>query len=78
MGSRAEDNWLEEIEPEALGLSNSGSNQMAAQASIAVSLKRIADILENLHIDQGQLSLIVQGIAWNAGRSFQHGMRTDK
>lgn len=51
-----------------------------AQASIAISLKRLADVAEKLTDNDAHISLtnLVQHLAWEAGRSFQHGTRTDR
>lgn len=45
--------------------------------SIAISLKRIADVVGNPHALM-DLQSSVQHIAWEAGRSFAAGQRTDR
>lgn len=53
---------------------------MAVEVSKAISLKRIADVLERLEkleVTPGMYHT-VQNLAWEAGRSFQQGIRTDK
>lgn len=54
-----------------------------AIVSAAVSLKRIADALAggNLHLNitvPQETKNDIQQVAWDAGRSFQHGTRTDR
>jgi hypothetical protein len=50
--------------------------------SIAVSLKRIADNTQkvevNITMDFSAMHGDITNIAWEAGRSFQHGTRTDR
>jgi hypothetical protein len=48
--------------------------------SIATSLKRIADIIDGstpIQIDPGTHNNLTH-LAWEMGRSFQHGTRTDR
>lgn len=47
-----------------------------AIVSAAISLKRIADVLDQ-H-DNATLTNLIQHLAWEAGRSFQQGTRTDR
>lgn len=56
------------------------SPAMAVEVSKAVSLKRIADVLERLEKLEITPTVFhtVQNLAWEAGRSFQQGIRTDK
>lgn len=53
-----------------------------AQASIAISLKRLADVADKLTVGNYDaiiaLTSFIQNIAWEAGRSFQQGTRTDR
>jgi hypothetical protein len=46
-------------------------------SSIAISLKRIADVLTG-EADGAALQSLVTNLAWEAGRSFQAGTRTDR
>lgn len=48
-----------------------------AQASIAISLKRIADGVEGLQPggDREWLFQLINRLAWEAGHSFKHGAR---
>lgn len=48
------------------------------KASIAISLKRIADAVNAPGLDFHTINSNVEQMAWNAGRSFQHGTRTDR
>ena len=55
----------------------------AALTSIAVSLKRLADVAERLAPKSGddahiEITAFVQHLGWEAGRSFQQGTRTDR
>ena len=49
----------------------------AVQISQAISLKRIADVLEKVP-DLSSLHGDITNMAWEAGRSFQAGTRTDR
>lgn len=68
------------FEPQAKPLQ--GPLDVIAQASIAISLKRLADVADKLtasdHDTRVDLTNFVQHLAWEAGRSFQHGTRTDR
>lgn len=50
--------------------------------SIATSLKRIADALEPVVVSGSfsteSLTSLITHLAWEGGRSFQHGLRTDR
>lgn len=46
--------------------------------SIAISLKRIADVVATPGFDFHTINSNIEQMAWNAGRSFQHGTRTDR
>lgn len=59
---------------------SSSTSNWAIGVSAAVSLKRIADVLERLEkleVTPGMFHT-VQNLAWEAGRSFQQGIRTDR
>ncbi|MFL6864074.1 MAG: hypothetical protein ACJ8DZ_13855 [Allosphingosinicella sp.] len=43
--------------------------------SIAISLKRIADVVDGGAFDLTLLGPQIDTIAWSAGRSFEHGRR---
>lgn len=75
------DHAKDQFEPAAKYLQ--GPADVTAQVSIAISLKRLADIAEKLSspdIHDARLSLIgfIQNLSWEAGRSFQQGTRTDR
>lgn len=46
------------------------------QLSIAISLKRVADALTTVNV--GDLHGTITNMAWEAGRSFAAGQRTDR
>lgn len=70
------------LEPSALHAGFDVREPIVSALSQAVSLKRIADALEMLtrpsHDQSVEFTNLVQHIAWEAGRSFQQGTRTDR
>ena len=72
------DKLLEPVVPQQAGDHTYTTDQLIA-LSQAVSLRRIADALSMPdHDTQVGLASLVQNLAWEAGRSFQHGTRTDR
>ena len=72
------------LEPSALYCGFDVREPIVAALSTAVSLKRIADALEALtmagagHRLHEELIGPVTNLAWEAGRNFQAGTRTDR
>lgn len=68
----------DEIEPDAKALIGDGADDaLVAAASVAISLRRIADVLTGGG-EQAALFGMMQNLMWEAGRSFQAGLRTDR
>lgn len=71
------------LEPAAIAELGTKSSTVI-NASAAISLKRIADALEALTAAgasgplQGEIWGFVSNLAWEAGRNFQAGTRTDR
>lgn len=73
--------WFSQLEPLAQDCLTSGQihdAQHVIDLSQAISLKRIADALNSPSLDLGIMTGNIQNIAWEAGRSFQAGTRTDR
>lgn len=65
---------VERLEPEAMDLIGSGaSDELTALASVAISLKRLADAAAIVSV--ASLSSDAEGIAFTAGRAFANGMK---
>lgn len=64
----------DKLEPEAAQIAD---GMKAAMVSQAISLKRIADGLTAIG-DAGALTGTISNMAWEAGRSFAAGQRTDR
>lgn len=71
------------LEPSAVATLGTATSTVI-DASAAISLKRIADALEALTTAgatgplQGDIWGFVSNLAWEAGRNFQAGTRTDR
>jgi type 1 glutamine amidotransferase len=74
----------DQIEPAARDMIGDGDEMLIAAASIAISTKRQADALEKIAgaLTSGEgldgLHGTISNMAWEAGRSFQAGTRTDR
>lgn len=81
--SALSDTVSENLEPAAVDLLGHATGQrgfhdmLVTFASIAISLKRIADRADGVG-DSVDLTNMIQHLAWEVGRSFQHGTRTDR
>lgn len=67
----------DQIEPGALEskIEHGAIDNHAALASIAISMKRIADAICGGAFDLSLIGAQVETIAWNAGRAFESGRR---
>lgn len=72
----ARDAMRDLIEPGAIAARPDHDGQI--RLSVAISLKRIADVINAPGLDFHTINSNVEQMAWNAGRSFQHGTRTDR
>lgn len=61
------------LEPQAREVGPSAVE--AAEVSMAISLKRIADSISSGSIDLSLIGSQIETIAWNAGRAFESGRR---
>lgn len=68
-----------QLEHAVILVDNRTSALSHSDISQAISLKRIADSLEKLSaMDHVELTSLVTNLAWEAGRNFQSGLRTDR
>lgn len=67
----------DQLEPAARDMVGDVDDLTVAAASIAISLKRLADLAPP-GFDFASINNNIEQLAWGAGRSFEQGRRTDR